>query len=162
MALYCAVKPLPAMLPSERKVTHTVLLFVLTVGGATLPQNLPERRIDLAIILTLYLNKSCFYSSPCCSLRVATGVWTLRRKFLKGFVSKLCNVFRISWIMLRHFPRMQVCKKVKVFTCIEIFPRSLRFLEELSNYAQTFSAIYQPFQVTTWPIKCSFTEKRDS
>lgn len=28
------------MVPSERKVTHTVLLFVFTVGGATLPQNL--------------------------------------------------------------------------------------------------------------------------
>lgn len=28
------------MVPSERKVTHTVLLLVFTVGGATLPQNL--------------------------------------------------------------------------------------------------------------------------
>lgn len=28
------------MVPSERKVTHTLLLFVFTVGGATLPQNL--------------------------------------------------------------------------------------------------------------------------
>lgn len=32
------------MLPSEWKVTHTVLLFVFTVGGATLPQNLREGR----------------------------------------------------------------------------------------------------------------------
>lgn len=44
MALYCAEKPLPAMLPSEWKVTHTVLLFVFTVGGATLPQNLQQGR----------------------------------------------------------------------------------------------------------------------
>lgn len=28
------------MVPSERKVTHTVLLFVFSVGGATFPQNL--------------------------------------------------------------------------------------------------------------------------
>ena len=40
MARYCALNPVPPMLPSERKLTHTVLLLVLTVGGATFPQNL--------------------------------------------------------------------------------------------------------------------------
>lgn len=54
MALYCAEKPPPAMLPSEWKVTHTVLLFVLTVGGATLPQNLQEGRTDLWMIISFY------------------------------------------------------------------------------------------------------------
>lgn len=44
-ARYWAVNPLPAMVPSERKVTHTVLLFVFTVGGATLPQNL-QRMVE--------------------------------------------------------------------------------------------------------------------
>jgi len=44
MALYCAVKPLPAMLLSERKVTQTELLLVLKVGGATLPQSLLQER----------------------------------------------------------------------------------------------------------------------
>lgn len=31
------------MVASERKVTHTLLLLVFTVGGATLPQNLRRR-----------------------------------------------------------------------------------------------------------------------
>lgn len=59
MALYWAVNPLPAMLPSEWKVTHTVLLFVLTVGGATLPQNLQERNQKE---LLFYHNHSFFFS----------------------------------------------------------------------------------------------------
>lgn len=119
MALYCALKPLPAMLPSERKVTHTVLLFVLTVGGATFPQNLQERRIDLLIILTFQLNNLCFFLHiPALELLRES-----ERCTVKGFVSQLCNIFRISRIVLGHFPRMQVSKKVKVSTCTEIFPR---------------------------------------
>lgn len=54
-ALYWAVKPLPAMLPSEWKVTHTVLLFVLAVGGATLPQNLQGRHLFLISLILVQL-----------------------------------------------------------------------------------------------------------
>lgn len=43
MEWYWAVKPFLAMLPSDRKLTHTVLLLVFTVGGATLPQNLKSK-----------------------------------------------------------------------------------------------------------------------
>lgn len=51
--------------------------------------------------------------------------------------------------MLRHFPRMQVSKKAKVFSCTEIVPRGFQYLEVLSGYKQTFGAIYQQFRVMT-------------
>lgn len=117
MALYCAEKPLPAMLPSEWKVTHTVLLFVLTVGGATLPQNLQEGRTDLWMI-SFYLNRAFFVLSHFTHLELVE--------------SELCPVdsFKDMWlsyvtVLVFHFvATFQECEKENSwgFKCYIFFP----------------------------------------
>lgn len=107
-ALYCAAKPAPTMLPSEWKVTHTVLLFVLIVGGATLPQNL-KKKIHLnhftMFPVFIYFTNVLQHKRSTYSWVDKNFAWSTfcqkDYKYLQIFSAILCHSFNTSFERVR-------------------------------------------------------------